>query len=339
MSTLQVIWFLLVGVLLTGYAILDGFDLGVGIWHLFTKKNRDRRILLNSIGPVWDGNEVWLLTGGGAIFAAFPMVYATVFSGFYLALMLVLAGLIFRAVAIEFRGKIDDDKWRSRWDTAFSVGSMVPALLFGVAIGNLLRGVKLDQAGHFAGSFFGLLNPYALVIGLLGFVMFATHGALYLVIKTEGDLAKSAKGWAQNAWKAYIALFGVATLFTFVFQRHLLQNFFSFPVLWAIPALAIFSIGMIGYYNKRDSAKTAFISSALAIASLMGLVGAAMFPSLVPAYGHPEWSLTLANASSGPLTLKVMLIVALIGLPIVLVYTAFIYKTFKGKVDLEKSIY
>ena len=339
MTTLQVTWFFLVGVLLTGYAILDGFDLGVGIWHLKAKKNKDRRKFLNAIGPVWDGNEVWLLTGAGAIFAAFPMVYATVFSGFYLALMLILFGLIFRAVSIEFRSQKEDINWRNKWDLAFSVGSMIPALLYGVAIGNLLRGVKLDASGQFAGSFFGLLNPYALIIGVTGFAMFATHGALFIVLKTEGKIAQEAKGWAQKAWKAYLALFGIATLFTFVFERHLLTNFMSLPVLWVIPIVAVFSIAMIGFYNKRDSAWSAFISSSVSIAGMMALVGASLFPNLVRSLTNPAWSLTVANSSSSQLTLTVMLVITLIGMPLVLGYTWFVYKTFSGKVKQEHIIY
>ena len=207
MSTLQVIWFLLIGILLAGYAILDGFDLGVGFWHLFGKKDEERRIFIRSIGPVWDGNEVWLLTAGGALFAAFPPVNASVFSGFYLALVLVLLGLIFRVVSIEFRNQLEDPSWRRRWDLAFSLGSALPALLFGVALGNLVRGLLLDESGDYIGGFFALLNPYSLLVGVTGVAMFATHGALYLALKTEGELQVRARGWASRAWIAYLVLF------------------------------------------------------------------------------------------------------------------------------------
>ncbi len=339
MSILQVTWFFLIGALLTGYAILDGFDLGVGIWHLFAKKDKHRRIFLNAIGPVWDGNEVWLLTGAGALFAAFPMVYATVFSGFYLAMMLVLFGLIFRAVSIEFRGMVDDENWRRKWDAAFAVGSMLPAFLFGVALGNIIRGVPLDASGQFAGSFFGLLNPFALITGLLGFAMFATHGALYLALKTEGELGEMVRGWAYKAWKVYMVLFGLATIYTFIFERRLLENFLAQPVLWIIPAATIISIVMIGVYNARSDEKAAFISSSVSIASLMALAGATIFPNLLPAINNPAWGLTVAGASSSPLTLKVMLIVAAVGMPIVVGYTWFVYKTFSGKVKENDLIY
>ncbi len=193
MDALQTIWFLLVGILIAGYAVLDGFDLGVGMLHLFIARNdRERRTLLSSIGPLWDGNEVWLLTGGGAIFAAFPRVYATVFSGFYIPLMLLLAALIARAAAVEFRSKEESPLWRSAWDVTFAVSSLVPALLFGVAIGNLMRGIPLTSDGEFAGTFVSLLNPFALATGLLSVAMFVMQGASWLSLKTEGDMRERA---------------------------------------------------------------------------------------------------------------------------------------------------
>ena len=195
---LNTIWFILVGVLFTGYAMLDGFDLGIGALHLFTKDDKERRVMLNSIGPVWDGNEVWLVTGGGALFAAFPNVYATVFSGFYLALMLLLASLIFRAVAIEFRSKQPMRWWRQMWDIGFSVGSIVSALLIGVALGNIAWGVPIDANGEFAGTFLGLLKPYPLLVGVTTVALFMMHGAIYGVMKTEGALHDKLRGWAMN---------------------------------------------------------------------------------------------------------------------------------------------
>ena len=339
MMTLQVVWFFLIGVLFTGYAILDGFDLGVGFWHLFTKKNKDRRVMLNAIGPVWDGNEVWLLTGGGALFAAFPMVYATVFSGFYLALMLVLFGLIFRAVSLEFRSKVEGASWRSKWDLAFSMGSIVPALLFGVAVGNILRGVPLDQAGNFAGTFIGLLNPYSLLIGLTGLAMFAMHGALYITIKAEGDLAEQSRNWAGKAWIAYIVLLAIAFIATILTQPQLLANAKAHAVLWLIPALALGATVAIGVLNKQGKPQAAFLASALAIAANWGLVGAGIFPNLVPALGQPEYSLNLYQHSSSQLTLTAMLIITLIGMPIVLGYTIFVYRKFAGKVQMGPDSY
>jgi cytochrome bd ubiquinol oxidase subunit II len=339
LTPLQVIWFFLIGILLVGYAILDGFDLGVGIWHLFAKKDEDRRKLLNSIGPVWDGNEVWLLTGGGAIFAAFPHVYATVFSGLYLALMLVLFALIFRAVSLEFRSKVESPRWRGTWDAAFAVGSMLPALLFGVAMGNMLRGLPLAEGKDFAGTFFGLLNPYALLIGVLGFAMFAMHGALYIVLKTEGDLAQRAKSWAGKAWMAYVGLFILAVIVTLITQPQLLANYKALPFLWVVPVIALVAIVMAGLKNGKGQAGQAFAWSVVSIVGLMGMCGSGLFPKLVPALNDPELSLTIANASSSPLTLKVMLIIAAIGVPIVLAYTAWTYKIFSGKVQLTPDSY
>jgi cytochrome d ubiquinol oxidase subunit II len=196
---LNSVWFMLVGLLLTGYAILDGFDLGVGALHLFTSKDEDRRIFLNAIGPVWDGNEVWLVTGGGALFAAFPHVYATVFSGFYLALMLLLMMLIFRAVAIEFRSKQPMAWWRRAWDVSFSIASVVSSLLLGVALGNIAWGVPLRPDHEYAGTFLGLLNPYSLMVGLTTVALFTMHGAIYLVMKTQGELHDKVRGWINNA--------------------------------------------------------------------------------------------------------------------------------------------
>jgi len=339
MSTLQVIWYMLIGVLLTGYAVLDGFDLGVGFWTLFTKKGRDRRILLNAIGPVWDGNEVWLITGAGALFAAFPPVYAAVFSGLYIPLMLVLLGLIFRAVSIEFRGKTPSSLWQKTWDTAFGAGSVLAALLFGVAIGNILRGLSLDAAGNYAGTLTGLLHPYALLIGLVGLAMTATHGALYLVLKTEGDLGLRARRWARKAWVVYLALFVLAGIATFAYQRQLLTNYRAQPVLWILPLFALAAIACIGLFNRSGRPLHAFVCSALSIAGLMSMVGASIFPALVPARNDPSLSLTLANASSSELTLRAMLVIAIIGMPLILGYTLWIYRTFAGKVKLEEESY
>ncbi|HUU03990.1 MAG TPA: cytochrome d ubiquinol oxidase subunit II [Myxococcota bacterium] len=337
MSALQVTWFLLVGLLLTVYAVLDGFDLGVGFWHLFTKKDQDRRVLLNSIGPVWDGNEVWLLTGAGAIFAAFPPVYATVFSGFYLALMLVLLALIFRAVSVEFRSKVESARWRSTWDMVFGIGSSLTALLLGVALGNILGGLPLDSNGNFSGSFFSLLNPYALLIGLVGLAMLATHGALYLQLKTSDDLCVRALSWAKKAWVAYLALFIVAVVTTIVTQADLLENYKAVPFLWILPVLALALVISIGVFAVKGRAGWAFISSSLSIVSLMGLTGAALFPRLVPAIGMPERSLTLFNSSSSELTLKSMLILASIGMPFVIGYTIWMYRAFAGKVKPDQD--
>jgi cytochrome bd ubiquinol oxidase subunit II len=339
MSTLQIIWFLIIGVLFAGYAILDGFDLGVGFWHLFTRDDRERRSTLAAIGPFWDGNEVWLITGGGALFAAFPPVYATSFSAMYLALMLVLFGLIFRAVSIEFRHQVESSRWRKSWDVAFAVGSVVPALLYGVAVGNLLRGMPLAANGDYTGTFFGLLNPYALLIGVVGLVMFAVHGALYIAFKTDGELPGRALVWAGYSWGAYLLLFVVAEVVTFIYHPELLANFYRAPVLWLIPLATLAALIGIGYFIGRSEPFKAFLCSAVSIAGMVGLVGASLFPNFVPALGDPSRSLSIANSSSSPLTLKIMLIIALLGMPCVIGYTVWIYRTFSGKVDPDAVHY
>jgi cytochrome d ubiquinol oxidase subunit II len=341
MTELQVIWFFLLGVLFVGYAILDGFDLGVGFWHLGARGDEERRTMLNAVGPVWDGNEVWLLTAGGVLFGAFPPVYASVFSGFYLALMLLLVTLMARAMSFEFRSQIDSPGWRRAWDVVFSVSSSVATLLFGVALGNILRGIPLDPSGNYLGSFWALLNPYALMIGVLGLAMLAFQGALYMVIKGSGELEARARGWARSAGYLYLALFVVAAVVSVATQGHLLENYRTAPLLWAIPvAILAFIVGAIVLHRRGEAAR-AFLCSSLSIAAIWGLVGAGLFPRLVPALGAPELSLTLANATSGESTLKAMLIVALFGMPVVIGYTAWVYWAFKGKVDVahESSHY
>ncbi len=335
MTALEVIWFFLVGVLLVGYAILDGFDLGVGFWHLGAKGDDERRAMLNSVGPVWDGNEVWLLTAGGALFGAFPAVYASVFSGFYLALMLVLLVLMLRAISFEFRSQVESPAWRRTWDVVFSVSSTVAIVLFGVALGNILRGIPLDEAGYYTGTFFGLLNPFALMTGVLALAMLAFHGALYVVLKGSGELEERARGWAGPAGVLYLVLFVVAGVVTVVSQGHLLDNYRVYPLLWVFPLAVISFIAGALFLHRNGESGRAFLCSSLSIAAIWAQVGAGLFPKLVPALGNPELSLTISNAASGPLTLKAMLIIALLGMPVVLAYTIWTYWAFKGKVDVS----
>jgi cytochrome d ubiquinol oxidase subunit II len=338
--TLRLIWYVLIGVLLIGYAILDGFDLGVGVlYRLIAKTDRERRILLNAIGPVWDGNEVWIITGGGALFAAFPQVYATVFSGFYLALMLVLYGLIFRAVSFEFRSKVEDGRWRNAWDWAFAVGSFIPALLYGVALGNVARGVPLDAHMEFAGDFFTLLNPYALLVGLLGLAVFVMHGALYLTLKTEGALAERATLWARRTWLSSVVLYGLATIATVIESPYKFDNFIQYPFAGLVGVFSWAAMLDIFMALRKGQATRAFLSSASAIALLMGVFGIGNFPYLLPAINDPAYGLTIYNASSSDKTLQVMLVMALIGMPVVIAYTVYIYRVFKGKVQLSEKSY
>jgi cytochrome bd ubiquinol oxidase subunit II len=335
---LSTVWFLLLGVLFIGYAILDGFDLGAGIVHLFVARtDSERREVLNAIGPVWDGNEVWLITGGGALFAAFPTVYGTVFSGFYLAMMLLLGALILRATSIEFRSKETAGWWRSAWDIGFFAGSALAAILFGVALGNLLRGLPLDADGLYRGGLIGLLNPFALLVGVLTLGLAMLQGSAWLSVKTTGDLQARARTAAVVAVGvvvvAWVAAFAVATLDA----RRIFDNFGS-PLAWVGPFIVVnlFIYLVAALRSHRDG--RVFLFSSLAVAALGLTAGTALYPNLVPAVETIR-SMTIDSAHSSDTTLLVMLIVALIGMPIVLAYTGFVYYKFKGKVRLDEHSY
>jgi cytochrome bd ubiquinol oxidase subunit II len=336
--TLNAIWFILIFVLLGGYAVLDGFDLGVGVLVLFSRNDNERRFFINAIAPVWDGNEVWLLTGGGALFAAFPPVYATVFSGFYLALMLVLACLIFRAVAMEFRGKVDSLRWRKIWDFALGLSSLLLAVLFGVAFGNVLRGIPIADDGSYAGTFFDLLNPFALVIGVMTLTAFTMHGAIYLARKHPPSAARLARV-ALIAWSVTLVLFVVATAGAKVFAPALLASAHSDPV--ALIALVVLAAAImtVPLSLRRAEYARAFIASSTMIAAMMALAAVGLFPRLLPATNDPDRSLTIYNSSSSHLTLMTMFIIALVGMPLVIGYTAVIHHIFRGKVVITPDSY
>jgi cytochrome d ubiquinol oxidase subunit II len=331
MTTLGVLWFALVGVLLAGYALFDGFDLGLGTLYPFLAKNDDEKeVMRSSIGPVWDGNEVWLLTGGGAIFAAFPNVYATVFSGFYLALMLVLFALIFRAVSFEFYAH--DPGWRRVWDWSFFLGSALPALLFGVAAGNIVRGVPLDKMGEFTGNFFTLLNPYALVLGVLGLVMFLWQGAAWLAVKSENALYdRAVKTRSLMAW-LFVVLVLLSTVATFLLVPRAAAQVMASPIGWVFIVLLLVSMAW-GRFVHGGKELHSWYAASLAPVALVGLWAVSIFPRLVPAINDDALSLTIANSASSQLTLTVMTIIAAIGVPLVLFYFYLIYRIFAGKVQ------
>ena len=325
-TLLQNVWFLLIGIFLAGYSVLDGFDLGIGALFPFLARTEDeKRALAGAIGPVWDGNEVWLLAGGGALFAAFPMAYATVFSGFYLALMLVLFALVLRAVSLEFR--VHDPARKKLWEAAFVGGSVLPALLFGVALGNVVGGVPLDARTEFAGTFFTLLRPLPLVFGVLGFCAFLLHGSAYAALKTEGPVRERARRAARLAAAATGGAFVVSFVSVWIYLPAAIR---SVPA-WIFSGLVGLSLALfLAALRKGKDGRALFFSAAVFL-SLWGVVGAIQYPDLVRAK-DPALSLTVANASSSPLTLKVMLIIALIGMPLVVGYTIFAYRVFKGKV-------
>ena len=336
---LNTVWFILIGVLFVGYAMLDGFDLGVGALHLFTKKDEERRVMLNAIGPVYDGNEVWLVTGGGALFAAFPNVYATVFSGFYLAFVLLLVALIFRAVAIEFRSKQPMRWWRRMWDIGFSAGSILSSFLIGVAMGNIAWGIPIDDRGEFAGTFWSLLHPYALLLGVTTVALFMMHGAIYALIKTAGPLHDKLRGWINQCMIFFIVCYAVTTMATLLYVPHMAARLRANPWLFSIALANMLAIANIPREIHRGNDWRAFLSSCAVMLTLMGLFGLEMFPNLVFSNPNPTHSLDIHNAASSPKTLGIMLTMAGIGVPVVVAYTVSIYWIFRGKVRLDQMSY
>ena len=335
------LWFVLFVGIIAGYVILDGFDLGVGMLHPFAAEDdRERRIVLNSIGPIWDGNEVWLVVGGGVLFSAFPVVYAALFSGFYWALMLVLLCLILRTVAIEFRSDRESSKWRALWDTVFSVSSYALALLLGVAFGNVISGVPLNKNGEVEiGSILDLLHPFALFLGFTTIAMLLLHGALYLNVKTEADLQARIRRWIPRFLVLFAVMGAVSAVWIAVEEYGVTDTYTDdvWPIVFPIVALAAFIVMVISLRRGRDVA--AFFASSTMLAGLLATVSAGLYPYMLKSSTNDAFSMTVTNASSASETLTVMLIMALIGLPFVLLYTAGVQYLFRGKVKLTPSSY
>ena len=333
---LNTLWFILITVLFVGFFFLEGFDYGVGILLPFLGRNdTERRVIINTIGPVWDGNEVWMITAGGALFAAFPSFYATLFSGFYLALVLLLLALILRGVAFEFRSKIDSPRWRGRWDWIIFFGSLIPALLWGVAICNLLHGVPIDADMTYVGSFFTLLNPYALVGGVATVVLFTLHGAVFLALKTDGDIRHRARAVASKLWLPATGLVFLLALLTALMTDVLARLGYDPGV---VPATAVASLLLVRYFINKEREGWAFILTGVSIAFNIITVFMGLFPRLMVSSLNPEWSLTIHNASSSPYTLKVMTIVALTLVPFVLAYQAWSYWVFRRRLTVESHL-
>lgn len=325
---LTTIWFILIAVLFTGYFVLEGFDFGVGMLvGLLGRDDKERRVLINTIGPVWDGNEVWLLVAGGAMFAAFPEWYATLFSGFYLPLLLILVALIIRGVAFEYRGKRAEADWKRRWDWAIIIGSFVPALLWGVAFANIVRGVKIDAQHEYVGGFFELLNPYALLGGLLTLGVFLVHGAIFVGLKTSGEIRDRAH---QLAWKAGPIVAVLAVLF--IGWTGIVHGSLMVWVLGAVAAVT-FLLGLVASRAGRDG--WAFSGTALAIVGTVAMLFVALFPDVLPSTIDPAYSLTVANASSTPMTLKIMTWVAAVFTPIVIGYQTWTYWVFRQRLSVD----
>jgi cytochrome bd ubiquinol oxidase subunit II len=365
---LRLIWWLFLGVLLIGFAIMDGFDLGVAALLPWVARNDlERRIAINTIGPVWDGNQVWLITGGGAIFAAWPLIYAASFSGFYIAMFLVLVTLILRPVGFEFRNKIADRRWRAFWDYALAAGGVVPSLVFGVAVGNLLLGVpfRVDDNLRFVyegTGLFELLNPFGLLSGLVSAAMLTTHGAIYLTVKATGPVKDRAAAYAGIGTIVTMALFALAGLWvafgldgyaitgavsssgpsnpllkTVVRQSgQWIANYKTYSWMMAAPLLGfagpLLALGLV----KAGKAGLSFVASAVGIFGIISTAGVSLFPFLMPSNIMPDASLTVWDASSSQLTLFVMLICTLIFLPIVLAYTSFVFRVLRGAVTARQ---
>ncbi|MCB2205137.1 cytochrome d ubiquinol oxidase subunit II [bacterium] len=336
---LNTFWFILMGALLTGYAILDGFDLGVGILHLFVKKDEERRLLMNSIGPLWDGNEVWLVTFGGALFAAFPHAYATAFSGFYLPFMLLLFALIFRAVSMEFRSKQEMRWWRQMWDVSFTGASTLATFLFGVAVGNMMKGLPIGPDMEYTGGLFNLLGPFPLLTGVLAVATFAMHGSIYLYLKTEGNLQKRIQRWMWTTFGVFLVLYMLTTMATLVMLPSAVKNFQEIPWAWVVVVLNVLAIANIPRAIYLGKPGYAFISSAATIAALTFLFGFDLFPNMIVSSIDPAYNLTIYNAASSQKTLGIMRWIAILGMPFVLSYTVAIYWIFRGKTKLGKFSY
>lgn len=330
---LNTIWFLVLAFMLAGYAVLDGFDLGLGAIHLLLGRNRDeRRRLIDAIGPVWNGNEVWLLAAGGSMVVAFPNLYAVSFSGFYLALMLVLWLLLLRGLGIEFRHQVHHAMWEDAWDVAFSVSSLLLSLLFGVAVGNVLRGVPYDANGEFVGTFTVLLNPFSVLGGLLGVATLAMHGAFWAALKTDGELGLRARRFAGALWFASAALILAMVAASFVVRPDFTHNFRQYPVLLLLPAVTLGGLVQARLSLRRANELGAFISSAVYVGGILACVAAGLYPMLLPPLaGSAHPGLDIYNAASPAGSLRTALIVYAIGITIVAVYLVNIYRIWGGK--------
>jgi cytochrome bd ubiquinol oxidase subunit II len=362
-ATLKVIWWLLLGVLLIAFAITDGFDLGVGmLLPIVARTDTEKRIVINSIGPVWEGNQVWFILAGGAIFAAWPALYAASFSGFYLAMMLVLAALILRPVGFKFRSKVPDARWRSAWDWALFAGGLVPALVFGVAMGNLLLGVPFTYDAELRASYafglFDLFAPFAVLAGLLSVAMLATHGATYLILKTEDPVLARARTMARIGGIAWFVLFLAAGIWllrsdwgyaitsgagpsalpnpmakTAIHASGAwLTNYRNWPLLWCVPAAGVLAPVLVARLASGKRTWLPLVISAVGVACTIGSVGISLFPFLLPSSSQPSSSLTVWDASSSHRTLWIMFIAVCVFLPVVLLYTAWVYRTLRGRV-------
>lgn len=338
---LNTLWFILIAVLYIGFFVLEGFDFGVGILLPFLGKglpaeaDKTRRMMINTIGPHWDGNEVWLLTAGGATFAAFPEWYATMFSAFYLALFLLLLALIVRGVAFEFRSKDHHPRWRSLWDWCIFIGSLVPPLLLGVAFANMMRGMPIDADMNYVGGFWNLLNPYALVVGLMSVSFCVLHGAVFLENKTTGDLRAASHKAAWRTWPVAVLLAIIAIAGTYLSTDILLQLGVN-PGM--VPLLGVAALLLAGYFIRKEMTGWAFVMTAVTILVSVFTAFLILYPNVMVSSIDPAYNLTVYNASSSDYTLKIMTVVALIFVPIVLIYQGWSFWVFRGRISEDSAL-
>jgi len=332
LQTLQITWFALWGLLWAVYFMLDGFVLGTGMLHNFLAKNeKEKQAMVAIVGPVWNGNEVWLITAGGATFAAFPTTYALMFSYLYTALLLLLFALIIRGVSLDFRGKVANSGWKKLWDAGIFLGGFLPALLLGVAFGNIFKGLPMDVSGYH-GNLFTLLNPYGLLTGILFVIMFVVHGAIYTSVKTSGDLSERALAFAGRAWTVLLVVAVLFLAYT-AFATNLYLNYLSMPLLFIVPLTAVAALILIKVFLIKVNGLKAFAASCVTILTVCftGIIG--LFPNLIPSNLDPAYSMTIYNSSSSQTTLAIMTGVALIFVPIVIAYKIWVYRVFRDKIS------
>ncbi len=334
------LWYLVIGLLFSGYAILEGFDFGAGAWHLFFRKDLSRRIAINAIGPIWDANQVWLVIGGGALFAGFPVMYATMLSAMYIPFMLFLMFNVLRAAAIKFRSAEEMKWWRTAWDITYSVSCIMIAFLLGVVLGNILQGFALgpDFTYH-GGIFFSFLNPYAIMVGLTTLSLFMTQGAIFLLLKTEGRLHDRLTFLLQKGMIFFIISFGITTLYTLVFIPEVTANFRENPHYFVVPVLSFLAVANVPRLVSKTRYMMALVFSSLTMAFLLILVALQLYPTLLISTIDPQYNVTIYNAASSQKSLGIMLTIVLIGAPLLGAYFFFLYRTFNGKVQLDDTSY
>jgi cytochrome bd ubiquinol oxidase subunit II len=334
------LWYLVIGLLFSGYAILEGFDFGAGAWHLFFRKDLSRRIAINAIGPIWDANQVWLVIGGGALFAGFPVMYATMLSVMYIPFMLFLMFNVLRAAAIKFRSAEEMPWWRLTWDIIYSVSCIMIAFLLGVVLGNILQGFALGPNFTYQGGiFFSFLNPYAIMVGFTTLSIFMTQGAIFLLLKTEGRLHERLTFLLQKGMIFFIISFGITTLYTLIFIPEVTANFRANPEYFVVPVLSFLAVANVPRLVSKKQYMMALVFSSLTMAFLLILVALQLYPTLLISTIDPQFSVTIYNAASSQKSLGIMLTIVAIGAPLLGAYFFFLYRTFNGKVELDDTSY